>query len=72
MFKDVHRSIGMTTSEVNKSNENLVLHTHISSNETKKKSKMKFKIGDHVRITKFKRTFVNKYDPNWTQEIFFN
>ena len=32
--------------------------------------KAKFKIGDHVRISKVKRTFEKGYLPNWTTEIF--
>jgi len=31
---------------------------------------VKFKVGDRVTITKFKSTVSNKYDPNWTREIF--
>jgi len=58
----------MTPSEVNKLSENLVLRTLFKhSNE---KSKVKFKVGDRVWITKFKSTFSNKYDTNWTREIF--
>ena len=68
-FKDVHRSIGMTPSEVNKSNENLVLRTFFKQSSNKK-SNIKFQVGDRVRITKFKSTFSNKYDPHWTREIF--
>ena len=41
-----------------------------SSSSRRKKSKIKFKVGDRVRITRFKYTFRNKYDPNWTREIF--
>jgi hypothetical protein len=67
-FKDKHRSIGMTPSEVNKSNKNLVLHT--LSKQPDKKSKVKFQVGHRVRITKFKSTFGNKYNSNWTREIF--
>ena len=67
-FKDKHRSIGMVPAEVNKSNENLVLRTLFKHSD--KKSKVKFQVGDRVRITKFKSTFGNKYDPNRTREIF--
>ena len=67
-FKDKHRSIGMTPSEVNKSNEDLVFRTLFK--QPNKKSNVKFQIGDRVRITKFKYTFSNKYDPNWTRKIF--
>ena len=67
-FKDKHRPIGMTPSEVNKSNENLVLRTLFK--QSKKESKIKLKVGDRVRITGFKYTLSNKYDPNWTREFF--
>jgi glycosylphosphatidylinositol transamidase (GPIT) subunit GPI8 len=67
-FKDKHRTIGMAPAEVNKSNENLVLRTLF--NHSDKKSKVKFQVGDRVRITKFKNSFGNKYDPNWTPENF--
>ena len=30
----------------------------------------KFSIGDHVRITKKKKTFNNGYTQRWTEEIF--
>ena len=34
-------------------------------------SKPKFKVGDRVRISKYKRkTFDKGYTPNWTEEIF--
>ena len=30
----------------------------------------KFKVGDHVRIWKYKNTFAKGYTPNWSKEIF--
>ena len=30
----------------------------------------KFKIGDHVRISKYKNIFAKGYTPNWYEEIF--
>ena len=30
----------------------------------------KFKIGDHVRISKYKNIFSKGYTPNWSEEIF--
>ena len=30
----------------------------------------KFKIGDHVRISKYKNIFAKGYTPNWSEEIF--
>jgi hypothetical protein len=66
-FKDKQRSIGMTPSEVIKLKEKLVLRTLFKHSD--KKSKVKFEVSDRVMITKFKNTFSNKYDSNWTQEI---
>ena len=30
----------------------------------------KFKVGDRVRISKFKNIFAQRYTPNWSREIF--
>ena len=30
----------------------------------------KFKIGDHVRISKYKNIFSKGYLPNWSEEVF--
>ena len=30
----------------------------------------KFKVGDHVRISKYKNIFAKAYTPNWSEEIF--
>ena len=32
--------------------------------------KAKFKVGDHVRISKYKNIFKKGYMPNWTEEVF--
>ena len=30
----------------------------------------KFKVGDHVRISKYKNIFAKRYTPNWLEEVF--
>ena len=30
----------------------------------------KFKIGDHVKISKYKNIFAKGYAPNWSEEVF--
>ena len=30
----------------------------------------KFKVGDHVRISKYKNIFAKGYSPNWSEEVF--
>ena len=34
------------------------------------KKDSKFKIGDHVRISKYKNIFSKGYLPNWSEEVF--
>ena len=29
-----------------------------------------FKVGDHVRICKYKKSFAKGYTPNWSEEVF--
>ena len=31
---------------------------------------LKFKVGDHVRISKYKNICTNGYTPNWSEEVF--
>ncbi|KAE9529175.1 hypothetical protein AGLY_011971 [Aphis glycines] len=58
-FKDIHRSIGMKPCEVNKSNEDDVLHK-LFSTKNKPKPKIKFSVCDRVRIKAYKKTFVKE------------
>ena len=39
-------------------------------NEESNKKDSKFKVGDHVRISKYKNIFAKGYAPNWSEEIF--
>ena len=34
------------------------------------KKNPKFKVGDHVRISKYKNILAKGYAPNWSEEIF--
>ena len=34
------------------------------------KKEPKFKVGDHVRISKYKNIFAKGYTPNWSKEVF--
>jgi Integrase core domain len=63
-----HRTIGMTPSEVNSENENLILNKVFMI--PKRPISFKFNIGDTVRISKVKRHFQKGYTPNWTEEYF--
>ena len=39
-------------------------------NEESNEKDHKFKVGDHVRISKYKNIFAKRYAPNWSKEIF--
>ena len=41
-----------------------------SSKEINEKDHPKFKIGDNVRISKYKNIFAKGYTPNWSEEVF--
>ena len=38
--------------------------------EGSNKKNPKFKVGDHVRISKYKNIFAKGYTPNWSEEVF--
>lgn len=63
-----HRTIGVAPIEVNSQNEGLIAKA--AYKHTKIFKDGKFKVGDHVRISKYKHVFDKGYTPNWTTEIF--
>ena len=68
-----HRSINKKPNQVNKSNESevfLTLYKHRKNEGNINTIKIKFKVGDHVRLSKIKKTFEKGYTPNWTREVF--
>lgn len=66
-----HRSIKMTPFEASKNINIKQVDDNLFKNETKSKVlKPRFKIGDKVRINKYKSIFAKGYMPNYTTEIF--
>jgi len=65
-----HSSIKMTPTEASqKKNAGIVYFLY--GDMERSSSKPKFKVGDKVRISKYKRkVFDNGYTPNWTEEVF--
>ena len=57
-----HSTIKMKPIDV-KNNKRVYIDEHNEKNS-------KFKVGDRVRISKFKNIFVKGYTPNWSSEIF--
>ena len=45
-------------------------NTYINIDKETNNKDPKFKIGDHIRICKYKNIFTKGYTPNWSEEIF--
>ena len=58
-----HRTIKMKPVDV-KDNTYIDFEKEINNKDPK------FKIGDHVRISKYKNIFAKRYIPNWSEEVF--
>ena len=58
-----HRTIKMKPVDV-KDNTYIYFEKEVNNKDPK------FKIGDHVRISKYKKIFAKGYTPNWSEEAF--
>lgn len=68
-----HRSIKMNPCDVSSRNIMTVwrnLYSEKNNEQSAQTSKPKFRIGDYVRITKYKHIFQKGYETNWSDEIF--
>ena len=45
-------------------------NTYINTDKETNDKDPKFKVGDHVRISKYKNIFAKGYTPNWSEEVF--
>ena len=45
-------------------------NTYINFGKEVNDNDPKFKVGDHVRISKYKNIFSKGYTPNWSEEVF--
>lgn len=66
--KSVHRTIKMRPIDVTKNDEKRLLNSVYKNVMTIVKSR--YKVGDYVRISKYKGVFAKGYEPNWSTEIF--
>ena len=44
--------------------------SYVQYNEDSNRKDSKFKVGDYVRISKYKNIFAKGYTPNWSEEVF--
>ena len=59
----IHRTIKMKPIEVTND-------SYAEYNEESNKRNPKFKVGDHVKMSKYKNIFTKGYVPNWSEEVF--
>ena len=45
-------------------------NAYIDSNKKVNDKDPKFKVSDHVRISKYKNIFAKGYTPNWSEKVF--
>ena len=62
-YNTYYRTIKMKPVDVKSS-------TYINFNKENNKEGPKFKVGDLVRISKYKNIFTKGYVPNWSEEVF--
>ena len=61
----------MTPTEASKKSNEATVYFNLYGDMGQVTSKPKFKVGDKVRISKYKRNVFDKgYTPNWTEELF--
>ena len=66
-----HSSIKMTPIEASKQKNQGTVYFNLYGDMEPLSAKPKFKVGDKVRISKYKRNVFDKgYTPNWTEEVF--
>ena len=66
----VHSTIKMTPKEASKDINRGKVYFNIIRKQNKSRMTIKYKKGDKVCISKYKRHFEKGYTPNWTEEIF--
>ena len=59
----IHRAIKIKPIDVTN-------HSYAEYNEDFNRKGPKFKVNDHVRISKYKNIFAKGYVPNWSEEVF--
>ena len=59
----VHRTIKMKPIEI-------ISNSYADYNEDSNEKALKFKVGDHVKRSKYKNIFANRYTQNWSEEVF--
>ena len=65
-----HRSIKMTPTKASMKSNEIEVYNNLYGDLNPAKRRAKYKVGDKVRISKWKGTFEKGYTPRWTEEVF--
>lgn len=65
-----HRTTGYKPIDVTSKNATKILKTAFNHIKTVDPKPLKFKVGDSVRLSKYRSVFDKGYTPNWSNEIF--
>ena len=49
---------------------NVTSDSYLEQSEYSNKKEPRFRVGDRVRISKYKKIFANEYSQNWSEEVF--
>ena len=63
-----HKTIKMKPVDIK--SDSFAEYNGVAFNEKSSEKDPKFKVGDHVRISKFENEVAKGYTPNWSEEIF--
>uniref|UniRef100_A0A1Y1LQW2 Integrase catalytic domain-containing protein n=1 Tax=Photinus pyralis TaxID=7054 RepID=A0A1Y1LQW2_PHOPY len=66
----IHKTTGYKPIEVNEKNASHILKKSFSRMKVVDPKPPKYKVGDFVRINKYRTVFTKGYTPNWTYEVF--
>ena len=72
-FDVLHDIVNKYNNTVHRTNEmkpiDVTSDSYAEYNEDFNKKDPKSKVGDHVRISKYKKIFVKRYAPSWSEEV---
>ena len=67
---DIVNKYNNTYSAIKMKPVDVKLSTYIDFDKKNNKEGPKFKVRDHIRISKYKNIFEKGYTPNWSEEVF--
>ena len=70
VLDDIVNKYNNTVHKTKKKPIDVMDDSYAEYNEDSNNKNPRFKVGDHVRISKYKNIFAKRYVPNWSEEVF--